>query len=315
MLSKCVQCGFNIRQNEEFCLNCGEFNYSNKTFWQINTVPKIGSMIVLLVSFFSISFFSNNFDFISFLMLSITLGFIAFLVISIFYDIKRNIFKENTAYFTLQFKEKTITKRIAELTKRKIEIDSVLSKINESSSRNLMEIRQKLLSATEIIDSQFLRYGIQKYKIGLVRLQNKISPYLENIYTLNSAQTEDGINESELVIKEITELKQNISSNFQDTINLEHQNLLNQFDETSESCEKLREVLLSKKAFKALQGIQPIDDVETNYRTKELSEKTEIFNLKTTLTDFSESFDQLETEYKRLLADNEVSQKLLNYEN
>lgn len=316
MFSKCQQCGFYIRQNDEFCLNCGELDKTNKSIWQNYKISIISGVSISIIIFFLLSFFSKNVDIIPFILLSITIGFMVFLVISIvYYESRNEKIREKFSNSTLQFKEKTITKRIAEISKRKNEINSVLSKIDENSSQNLLEIRQKLLSAREIIDNQFSRYEVQKNKIELVRLQNKISPYLENVDILNDFDIENGINQSEKTTSEITELKEKINSNLSEKINDEQQNLLNQLEESTKSCEKLREVLLSKKAFRALQGIQPIEDIEANLKTKELSEAAEIFNLQSTLNDFSESFEQLESEYKRLLADNEVSQKLLNYEN
>jgi hypothetical protein len=44
---------------------------------------------------------------------------------------------------------------------------------------------------------------------------------------------------------------------------------------------------------------------------KELVRESDIFNIQTTLTDFSESFEELEREYRRLKAEEETGEKLL----
>jgi hypothetical protein len=60
-----------------------------------------------------------------------------------------------------------------------------------------------------------------------------------------------------------------------------------------------------------LKDVQPTNEIGQILHAEELGHATETFNLQAKLTDFSESFDELEAEYKRLTADDEITQKFL----
>lgn len=68
---------------------------------------------------------------------------------------------------------------------------------------------------------------------------------------------------------------------------------------------------MSRQAARALQDIQSIEENLKIPDAKEIVHAAESFNIEVTLTDFSESFAELESEYKRLQAEDEVGQKLL----
>lgn len=91
----------------------------------------------------------------------------------------------------------------------------------------------------------------------------------------------------------------------------EKESFLTQLAETESSCEKLREALLSRQAVRALQDISPLQENLKLPSAKEIVHAAESFNIQTTLTDFSESFEELEHEYKRLKTEEEIDQKLL----
>jgi hypothetical protein len=215
----------------------------------------------------------------------------------------------------LTFKDKIIEDRIIELNKRQQRIDTILDKIKETDGQNLQEVRHKLLSAREIGISQFARYELQKQKIELVRLQNSVSPYLLSLHRLNEFETENGLVAIETTKTEVNKIRQNLTNYVAiefpaHTLN-EKEHFLSQLSETENSCEKLREALLRKQAARALQGISPIEENLKLPSAKEIVHSAETFNVHTTLTDFSESFEELEREYRRVRAENEVSQKLL----
>lgn len=321
MLTKCVKCRFNIRKAETYCPNCGFVNLP-----QDNTnTEKIDLNFQLLISLFVIFFLigllifsaiTPNAPFIFFaIILSIAIA-IPFhnLIVQKQVEGKKKKLKNYNNYNLIQ-KDNLVSKRMVDLNQRNGKLTALLNKIGNSPTKNLQEIRQKLLSAQEIIISQFVRYELQKKRIELVRLQNKVLPYLENVEILEDYQTENGIIESENVMKKIVEISQNLSETYPSSFRDERQNFLHQLQETSYSCETLREVLLSKQALRALQSVQPIENIDNVPQTKEISHAIETFNIQANLTEFGESFEQLEREYQRLLADKEISNKLLNYEN
>ena len=195
-------------------------------------------------------------------------------------------------------------------------LDSILSQISDNSSQQLKAMHPKLLLAREIVISQFARYELQKQKIELVRLQNGVSPYFFALHQLNEFETANGLVTIENTRTEINKTRQRLTNyvavEFPKQTLQEKENFLEQLSQTDNSCEKLREALLSRQAACALHDISPLQEHLQLPNAEEIVHAAESFNIQTTLTDFSESFEELEHEYKRLRAEEEVSQKLLD---
>ncbi len=315
MLSKCVQCGFYIRRNDEFCANCGYVSsFDNPPLWKkhkFTLLILIASTILLSVI---ISFISKNWqeDIIPIVLISFVISLFVAVMFGFNTESKKDT--ENTERFyrrSLKHKAKTIDKRIEEIINRKNKISSVLYQIGTEPSKNLQPVRGKLLSAQEILETQSARYRLKQEKIKLVRLQNKVLPYLLYLEKLDESVTKEGIFNSDNTIREVGKIRESLSDNFPKKVENERAEFLKNLDETSQSCEKLWEALLSKQALFALKDVQPINEVGQILHAEELAHATETFNLQAKLTDFSESFDELEAEYKRLTADNEITQKFL----
>lgn len=334
MLTKCVICEFNVREDDRYCLNCGKKHPAKKlrekaklkaVFYQIvestNFRLALSFFLTFIFIYFIIDIASQSFT--RYIGLFWILGVVIWIFLSIFLFFFINVLKFPKAApriirskNNLISKSKIIENRMIELNRRGQQIDSVLSKIGNTESENLQEVRRKLLAAREIVMSQFARYELQKQKIELVRLQNGVSPYLFKLHRLNEFQTEDGLVTIENTRYEINKIRA-ILTRF-DAIEFprntlpEKENFLAQLSETENSCQNLREALLSKQATRALQGISPIAEKLKLPHTNELAHTAETFNLQTTLTDFSESFEELEREYRRVQSESEISQKLLD---
>jgi hypothetical protein len=265
-------------------------------------------MILSDFSFFSIFYFQYYIYFIA-----LALGVFTSFSLSFWLNkllIVENVLRKKTTK-CLNTQENIVFKRIKDLEQRASQIDLITERIGENSKQNLADIRKKLLSASELIGSQFARYELQKYKIKLVRLQNKMSPYFSYLHDLDEFRTEEGILTGEQTIREVGKLRESLSNNFPRKVEAERFEFLKNLDETSQSCEKLWEALLSKQALFALKDVHPTNEIGQILHAEELAHATETFNLQAKLTDFSESFDELEAEYKRLTADDEITQNFL----
>lgn len=332
MLTECVNCGFYVKRDDEFCLNCGiespskEFSEPSTKIILLLKIIRLKftkitcSLILMLILLYAIAdwSFSNIIylrDYLLFLGLIFGIGF-SLLSMSLL---------ENWCFDKLHPKRqkkpdsflsriKLIDKRLSELDKRGKAIDLILSRINAKPSQELKNIRPKILEAREIVISQSARYKLQAKKIELVRLQNSVSLFLFGWQQLNKSETEKGIVIIEDTQQRIGKIRQNLAGH--DSIELpekilpEKQNFFSQLDETEMSCEKLRDALLSRQAAHALQEVSLIEENLKLARENEIVEAAETFNIQTTLTDFSESFAELEYEYKRLKSE-EIEAKLL----
>ena len=143
-----------------------------------------------------------------------------------------------------------------------------------------------------------------------------MSSYLTAFHRLNEFEATNGLSAIENTKHEIEKIRHNLTNyyaiEFPKTVQSEKENFLLQIGETEDSCDKIREALLSQQATRALRGISPIEDTLKMPNSKEIAHAVETFNIQSTLTDFSESFEELENEYRRVQTESEVSQTLLN---
>jgi hypothetical protein len=323
MLTKCVNCGFYVSNLEPECPNCGrQTSLRNKTGGYLKILPLpffFAAFFSAILAFpASLFWFGQTFDvsnYLTFAILIFVFLFLLFFRLEIKKHQHENEQIESKTLSILDKNLKTIENRLADLNARARKIDVVLDKIKVTDGGNLQEVRRKLLSAREIINSQAARYELKKQEIRLVNLQNDASPYLFKLHRLSEIETENGLETIANTKTEIKEIRRHLTDfaaiDFPGKSADEKQNFLSQLAETENSCEKLREALLSKQAARALQNLSPIEENIKLTNTKEIAHATETFNIETSLTDFSESFDELEREYQRLQSEIERNQNLL----
>ena len=329
MLTECIYCGFYVKQNSSFCLNCG-IESPNKEFAESSTkillisnlirsdfVKIIGALILTLILLLAVAdwsfskiFYLRDFYFFSTMFLGLSVSFASLFLLQKWLHTKLNPKRKKNIESFLS-KAKLIDKRLSELDKRAQQVDLVLSRITENDSQQLNDIRPKLLEARKIACNQFARYELQKQKIQLVRLQNGVSPYLAEWNHLNEYEIENGLVTIKNTHQEIDKIRRNLTIEFPENTLPEKHNFLSQLDETETSFEQLREALLSRQAARALREISPLEGNLKLPNTEEITHTAETFNIQTTLTDFSESFDELEREYQRLKVEENIEHNLL----
>ncbi len=326
MLLKCFKCVFNVRISDEFCLNCGLKKPSEKVI-HLNLFSQ-KPLLLLQISIFCLVFAliinaltpvfnDDNSRNLFILFWTLVFGFV--FGISFHYLIISKLNKINIGNRFLFNKEnlidrnKIISKRMTELSLRINKITTVSDRIGISTSQNLQGVQQKLVYAKATLGNQFLRYKLQQSKIEFIRMQNNIFPYLERIQILDEFQTENGLVTTQETIKKLNSIQQELNREFPPEMKSEKEYFLQQLMETTKSCQILCEVLLSKQAFRALQEVRPTENTNLISNSEEISHAAETFNIQTILTDFSESFEKLESEYQRILDESEVSQNLLSF--
>lgn len=326
MLAKCVNCEFYVSANEKFCLNCGlsapaKELQKNSDEFERNLTITIAFALAIVFSFVLLFLRSDGkFDNLSelpvILIGSLLFAFAFAVLISAFVAnrLSKREFNNRFAYLkvdrTLTGTEDTITMRNYELDKKYRETEGLLKAAKKSGQENAAE---KLRTARELILAQIARYELQSQKIRLIRMQNKLRPILYN----RNFSKEETVYYAETVdetTSEIEDMRQSLTNDyaieFPETVQPEKHSFLSQLNETQASCEKLRKFLLANQTRYALQEVSPFQE-NLSFPNEEITLTAETFNIQTTLTDFSESFNELETDYKRLEAKEEMRQKLL----
>ncbi len=323
MLTRCQYCGFYVSSFEGKCPDCGLALSLKKVTAGYLAIAKLPALFALFFSsvlaipaaMLLFGSFYNNFQ------LFLSAAFVCLVVFGVLFYLQaiRNrppdSARDETVKDSLSERQHLIERRTADLSQRSQRIDAVLSKITEDDGRSLQQVRQKLLTAREVLKSQRARYEIQKLKIDLVRLQNAVLPYLFNAQRLGEKESEAGLLAIQKARAKLDQMRRQLifdnESDFPEAILGEKRGVFRQLDQTQQSCEQLREVILSRQATNALKGVLPMEDKFEGTDAGAVSHAVETFNLQHTLTDFGESFDELEREYERVLQESNASQKLL----
>jgi len=325
MLTKCLNCGFWVKSDDAFCLNCGivepvknHFAVSGieKFLNRLLRSPVLNLIFSAIVTFFLFDWFigfANNFSRLQTLIqiaafiLWLASASALFLFLRKFQLTRRPKtlikVKEN-----LTSRSDLTDRRLFELQRRLSGIDAVLEKIGDEEPGQLRGARSKLLSAREIVMAQISRYRLQESKIVLVRLQNDLQPYLFGRNNLGDFQTEKGLATIENVKSRVNRISRDLGQNqASEHLSNERNKFKEQLVQTVDSCDKLRDGLLSLHAAQVIADIRPIDKNLPDRIDVESDHSVETFNLQATLTDFTESFEELEREYQRLRSENDTA--------
>lgn len=319
MLAKCQNCGFWINSEEAYCLNCGireplqdhrAISDTARLFDRIIRSPFISLLFsfgITFILFYLIAGLSDRSvqyqTYIQFAALVIWLAAASalFLFLRRLQAIKRRKDPDKTGE-NLTSRSRLIERRISELEERSRNIDKVLKRISDNDPEHLRDARTKLISAREIVEIQISRYKVQESRIALVRLQNGIQPYIYGLETLNEFQAERGLSAIDSAGTEMRRIEDSLN-NEGGPGPAEDAALKTQIAQTRESCEKLRLGLLGRQATNAIKKLGTAAGALPDRLDTESEHLVETFNLQASLTDFSESFDELEQEYLRLRAE------------
>ncbi len=225
----------------------------------------------------------------------------------------KSLMIKNAPKWSLQGKNETAQLRIKELSERKDRINYISKKMKATKSENLKSVQEKLSEANEVIDTHIGRYRLQKLKVQLALIQNEMVPFMDRLSELTEREAKDALKICQKAMQNLKNFSKKLRS--VDRILLpkhpEIKEFRSQIKETIDTIGKLEEALLNRKAMIAIQGIKSIEDSFDSSDFGDLAHRIETFTTKSSLIDFSKSFEELESEYKRLRTENEASRKLL----
>lgn len=322
----CVNCGFNVVPSNQRCANCGVLY----PLEPLSIVPKDYSYIyaftvlasILLPVFYLKSIVGLFFGFIIGLPVGMVLVFF-------FGGISKVIAKELTNRSqetaerrvesrklphpeSLVYKENVITQRISELSEREQKVTAVLSRVKQSRDEKWEQVRETLLGSLQTLTRQHARYSAKFTEIETVRLQNMIAPFIYNTDRFSFEQIdahlktiEDAENGAGELTRKLDEQRGVLGGVS------EIEELARRLSEIQESMGKLRDALVGRQAVLALQGITPLEEALTPLSSPVAAiRESEIFNIQVAITDFSASFDELESEYIRVQSEEDVAQRI-----
>jgi hypothetical protein len=332
----CVNCRFNVTLQHERCLNCGILRplevtsitreeFFNRYKW-LNIVPGVSSILITVLH---LVFFTSKYDFDHDNWgLSLGLGVAVFFLLSlaiplitgILFNRVRTLHASDTAIRTapypnsLKSTENTIATRIAELSKRKKVIDSVLYTANQINEKEVQQISAAFGEYQNRLDHQRALYDTTSTEIDIIRLQNEVVPLLYNNEDLTGRQIKAQLGSIELARRKCEVLSEQIIERRQKLGDIaEVERPSQRLAETQESLRKLQIHLFERLAGLALKELSPLNDALTltPVLLPQMAEKEiEAFNIHVALADLSASFNDLESEYERLRSEGEIVKEL-----
>lgn len=327
MFTKCKNCEFNVRRNDQVCLNCGTSNPSQSSlFSEKDAFPRrlmllmaTGLTAVVVIIFAVIKSSQREpfspANYIPVILLAFPLSLAFSIIISGFLNTKvsgaakrKRQSAENQK--TLCQAEDRIYEQRVLFSEDTQTLEELLDEIEDDQSAEY----QRLLSKLDLVNSEISLCDWQLDEIKLLRLKNATLPYQKGINQLSLEDLDEALSVTEKTLDELKELE--VDDDDPDKESTEYQPILDdekaffaRFTEARKTCETVREVLLRRE--KSLrQGVSPIRETfgYLPNSTDEMS-PAESLDASKLLTDFSKSFEILRRKHKSLETNAENSEK------
>lgn len=324
----CVQCGFNVETIEQQCPDCGLLHPLESFNVITNDYSFLIKAVVAVTILICAIYFGNLAGFGGVVCCALPVGIgLAFFFGSISKAIADVLSKRSREAGekilvkrrapdpeSLVYKANVIKRRTSELRERRQQVKNVLKRVSENEGPQWDQLRSTLEATRQSLKRQIARYSIKSLEIELVRLQNKVASLVYSTDTLSYAQIDD-----QLAVVNLCEGQlDNISSQLQKEQQVlgdgpEVAELLQRVRDFEQSMKTLQDALVGRQAVLALKGISPLDDAVAPISAPVLElRKSEVFNIQVAITDFSASFQELESEYARIQTEEDVSLKIRN---
>lgn len=329
---KCLNCEFNVTQEDERCPNCGvlhplESLAEERPFNEQEFTEKVVVGILVVAFLIPAIYFGSQAGFFGVVCCALPVGIIVAYVGAMVVGApatliaeaitNRKVAKRRNELDTrktphpesLKYKETLINQRLSELSNREHKLESVLQKAKQISGEQWQQVSKTLEATIETLKKQHARYSAKSVEIEIVRLQNRAAPLIyeadrysyeqidSHLVKIGGAQTRANeldrkLQQQKSVLGDVSEVKE----------------LSERLSEINESMVKLHDALVSRQAVLALQEVSPLSDAITNVPPPiKAIRESEIFNIHVAITDFSASFKELESEYARVQAEEDVA--------
>ena len=306
MLIECVNCGFYIGSNENFCPDCGlsapnaPVKFRSDDFdrpLMLKVAVIIAIVIFIGIALFRVREGSGDFsDLYGLVWLILLVSLVLSLFITLFLTYRsvkterRQRFASTEAATNFRFIQDTILLRNHELKEK-------LRDFRGSAKRGIRLSENDGESKSPAKKNEFLnliaRYDLLNNKVDFARLQNKLLPIIEHRNALKSEEDfsenlDEILTEIELINLSLTDdFAAKVSENFQ----VEKRDFLAQINETEKLCEALLEWL---------SDAQPLQDNFEMPPLNDLTRQINGFDVQPTLKNFAESLDESERQFQRL---------------
>jgi len=222
---------------------------------------------------------------------------------------------ESSVALTLTRIEERIRERLDDLGMREARLAESLDLVRrqeispevDAPAATWEKVRERIDAARQLLRRQRERYHSKLWEIALVRWQNRLDPLSADWESLDHDECAQRLVQLDKVQEEgrfflgqwegvdLTDLP-------------EAERCLERLRAALSSCDRLREQLIVQQATLALRGIDPGEETLTSPVKPDLG-TLDTFNARASLGEFSTAFEELENEYQRLQAEEELAER------
>ena len=205
---------------------------------------------------------------------------------------------------SLTASERAINQRFDEMRTRERQIQETLQDIARTAtpSQQIIETFQRSLTALHI---QRERYMVKLWEINLIRWYNVLKPLTESVKKMTYDVCNARVKNLDTIIAQGADMLRQWKDGSK--LNQAQQRCIARLKKALDTCEQIRQDLLSQKAALAVQGLSPLDEQFQSAPSVLTSlEDLDAFNELPDLGEFTSGFTALETEYFRLKGEEEV---------
>ena len=307
MFVQCRICKYWVPDDEIYCPNCGHKSPYKKppTFWSL--ILFFASLISHGIFYLTILFsFEYALDFYIF-MGSLVIVSLSLLGVGLRIDLYlRKV--EKTCKKYLIDDEHNIAKRIKDIEERISKIDNVRERVMASEQSDKTASMLTLLeNAHTLLVSYRNRYQLEFWKIALIRWKNSLEPIEFEWQKCNYNECTEKM---EALARAVAEGKQFVSEYSENALAgiPEGSNVIGDFHEALAVCSKFNEGLLARQARLAINDVSPLEERSKDLKTAAGKENyKELFNARSDVSSFVEAFEELEAEFDRLEAEEQLA--------
>lgn len=323
---KCVNCGFNVTPQDGRCANCGVLQPLESLKVRGEDYSFVIAIAIIAAILIPAFYFGSQAGLGGIICCAFPVG----LVIAFFFGgigkaisdalsrrsqkyVEREVANRMAPYpESLAYKENIIKQRISELSRREEQVNAVLDRAKQNTSEQWEQVRATLEASGQTLKRQHARYNAKSVEIDTVRLQNRIAPFIYDTERFSYEQIDARLKTIEEAQDNAVKLGKQLDQQRRVLGNLpDIEELSQRLSEIQGSMRKLLDALVGRQAVLALKGITPLDDALAPVSPPLTAiRESEVFNIQVAITDFSASFDELESEYIRVQSEEDVAKKV-----
>ncbi|RPJ05147.1 MAG: hypothetical protein EHM28_12675 [Spirochaetaceae bacterium] len=303
---KCQYCGFFLLDSERVCPDCGHRNPAKppSAAWGV-MLPFLALLVYLFVYIITLLSPEYRINLLWFFS-----SFLGVMIAAIIAGRKIDKLQRKDKIVSKKYlsgDEANIHKRIDEIKNRIEKLSTVRTNIKEGKKSEKMKSMLVLLdNAEEMLLKYEGKYRAELWKIGVIRYKNTLEPVEHDWQKLDYQGCIDRMKDLKDAISRGEALK---TTQTTDPLSKtrEGKEVVRELASALKICDQFFEGLTARQAKLAIKDISPVDETAKKKELETGMDDNSLFNTQSDVSTFVSAFEELESEFDRLEAEEKLS--------